>query len=83
MHSPNPHIAAQGASETRIGATPTAVSQPQFMAMPLPITVAAPANITRLRVSHCGQKPIDGVSDIPVSPGEISVILIFLLMLGE
>jgi hypothetical protein len=58
MHRPNPHIAAQGAKEIISGAAPIAVSHPQFMAIPLPITVAAPAEISRLRVIHCsGARP--------------------------
>jgi hypothetical protein len=82
MQRPSPHIAAQGASEIRIGARPTADSQPQFNAMPLPIKVAATANITRLRVSQCGQPRATGASDTPVLLCEISVISFFPFDLG-
>jgi hypothetical protein len=75
MHRPSPHIAAQGASETRTGARPIAVSHPQFKAMPPPITVAAPTNSNRLRVNHRGQFPALSMLAAPAMlEGDISVI---------
>jgi hypothetical protein len=75
MHRPRPHIAAQGASETRTGASPIALSHPQFKAMPPPIKVAAPTNSNRLRVSHPGQLPALSMSAAPAMlEGDMSVI---------
>jgi hypothetical protein len=75
MHRPNPHITAQGASETRIGASPIALSHPQFKAMPPPIKVAAPTNNNRLRVNQWVQVPTLAMSAvIAPSGGDMSVI---------
>jgi hypothetical protein len=80
MHRPSPHIAAQGASETKTGARPIAVSHPQFSAMPPPITVAAPTNSSRLRVNHRGQLPALSMSAAPASlEDDMSVIRKILL----
>jgi hypothetical protein len=81
MHRPRPHIAAQGASETRTGASPIAVSHPQLRAMPPPITVAAPTNNNRPRVSHLGQLPAFAMSaELTPLEGDMSVIRKILLM---
>ncbi|KRS10294.1 hypothetical protein FIU89_21660 (plasmid) [Roseovarius sp. THAF27] len=82
MHKPRPHIAAQGASETRTGASPIAVSHPQFSAMPPPMTVAAPTKSNRLRANHGGLLPALEMPEVAASlDGITSVIRKILSML--